>query len=129
MRDFMEWTSQGDTPDLGRLKSKVYKEVKPREHVVMKVPKFGTLHMATSLAFPENQLRGLCSFLNHWCDNFLDSWRMLAAQREQMKFKLTVDFLKLQVGEANKVPKFDMVSVIRLPSFEGWLRTKVALRQ
>ena len=42
-----------------------------------------------------------------------------------MKFKLTVDFLKLQVGEANKVPKFDMVHVIRLPSFEGWLRTKV----
>ena len=29
-----------------RLKSKVYKEVKPREHVVMKVPKFGTLHIA-----------------------------------------------------------------------------------
>ena len=46
-----------------------------------------------------------------------------------MKFKLTVDFLKLQVGEANKLPKFDMVHVIRLPSFEGWLRTKVALLQ
>ena len=82
MRDFMEWTSQGDTPDLGRLTSKVYKGVKPREHVVMKVPKFGTLHMATSLAFSENQLRGLRSFLNRWGDNFLDSWRVLAAQRE-----------------------------------------------
>ena len=67
MRDFMDWTSQGDTPNLGRLKSKVYKQVKPREHVVMKIPKFGTLHMATSLAFLENQLRGLRSFFNlHW---------------------------------------------------------------
>ena len=36
-----------------------------------------------------------------------------------------MDFLKLQVGEANKVPKLDMVHVIRLPSFEGWWRTKV----
>ena len=43
-----------------------------------------------------------------------------------MKFKLTVDFLKLQVGEVNKLPKFDMVHAIWLPSFEGWLRTKVA---
>ena len=34
--------------------------VKPREHVVMKVPKFGTLRMATSLAIVHRMMKVTC---------------------------------------------------------------------
>ena len=41
---------------------------------------------------------GLRSFLNHWGDNFLDSSRVLAAQREPMKIQVAFRFLEVASG-------------------------------
>ena len=138
--DLMEWLCHGDTPQLQDMHKRLFRDLVPKGVITLQVPPYGTLSLQKELALSGTQLRGLREILASWGNNFLDGWRKVQAQEEELSYPLVTSSMRLQVATTTtldpldptasttkRIPKYDTVFVVGVCSFCDYFDRKIKI--